>query len=306
MSQAALPSAFLLTIRNDDQGPFGPVVNGTRVVVFYEYRPNHIAAMIFVCLFGIVTLAHLVRMFMLRAWFMFPFLLGGICETFGYYGRFWSHRDPNNSNPFILQNVLLLVGIPFLAATVYMSLGRMAVALRAQDISFLSPRWMTKLYVLIDIGCIFSQLMGAMMPASGKPEDITKGRTILIIGLITQIAALSFFILNTEFLNRKLTQRARPGPDWQVNHNKFFRILEGVTFLLIIRSVVRSVEFLQGSDGFIITHEIFIYLFDATLVSIAMIVLLVVHPGQLMNNGKDNKRYYVTCDEEIGLGTMSR
>ncbi|KAK2687822.1 hypothetical protein QWA68_013722 [Fusarium oxysporum] len=306
MTQTTFPPAFLLTARNDDQGPFGPIVNGTRVVIFYEYRPNNIAAMIFVCLFGIVTLAHLIRMFTLRAWFIFPFLLGGICETFGYYGRFWSHRDPNNSSPFILQNVLLLVGIPFLAATVYMSLGRMTVALRAQELSFLSPRWMTKIYVLIDIGCIFSQLMGAMMPASGKPEDITKGRTILIVGLITQIAALSLFILNTEFLNRKITQRARSGTDWQVNHNRFFRTLEGVTLLLIIRSVIRSVEFLQGSDGFVITHEIFIYLFDATLVSIAMIALLAVHPGELMVNGKYNKKDYVTCDEEIGLGTMIR
>jgi hypothetical protein len=186
-----------------------------------------------------------------------------------------------------------------------MSLGRMAVALRAQDLSFLSTRWMTKIYVLIDIGCIFSQLMGAMMPASGKPEDITKGRTILIGGLITQIAALSLFILNTEFLNRKITQRARSRADWQVNHKKFFRILEGVTLLLIIRSVVRSVEFLQGSDGFVITHEIFIYLFDATLVFIAMTALLVVHPGELMNNGKHDKKDYITCNEEIGLRTLS-
>jgi hypothetical protein len=61
-------------------GPFGPVVNGTQIV-FFEYLPNKPAAISFVALFGIVTLAHLVFLFIYRAWFFIPFILGGICKS---------------------------------------------------------------------------------------------------------------------------------------------------------------------------------------------------------------------------------
>ncbi|KAM5355245.1 hypothetical protein ACJ41O_001891 [Fusarium nematophilum] len=127
----------------DQDGPFGPVVNGTQIV-FYEYRPNKPAAICFVVLFGLGTVAQLVCLFRLR-------------ETFGYYGRALSHDEPERSGPFILQNVLLLAGPPFLAATIHGS------------------RWLTKIYVLIDIGCICSQFIGALMPVSGDADSVRKG-----------------------------------------------------------------------------------------------------------------------------------
>lgn len=61
-----------------DDGPFGPIVNGTMVVVFYEYRPSKPAAFAFMALFALATLGHLVYFFRLRAWYFIPFLMGGI------------------------------------------------------------------------------------------------------------------------------------------------------------------------------------------------------------------------------------
>ena len=51
-----------------------------------------------------------------------------------------------------------------------MSLRRVAAALESEHLSFLSLRWLTKLYVLIDIGCIASQFVGAIIPASGDAD----------------------------------------------------------------------------------------------------------------------------------------
>lgn len=63
-----------------DEGPFGPIVNGTMVVVFYEYRPNQEAGFAFVALFALATLGHIIYLFWLRAWFFIPFILGGLGE----------------------------------------------------------------------------------------------------------------------------------------------------------------------------------------------------------------------------------
>lgn len=58
--------------------PFGPVLNGTQVIVFYHYRPNKPAGFALLALFAIATLAHLLYLFRLRAWFFIPLILGGI------------------------------------------------------------------------------------------------------------------------------------------------------------------------------------------------------------------------------------
>lgn len=66
-------------IKMSGDGPYGPVVNGTQIV-FFEYLPNKPAAISFVALFGMTTLAHLILLIMYRAWFFIPFILGGICK----------------------------------------------------------------------------------------------------------------------------------------------------------------------------------------------------------------------------------
>ncbi|KAG4434442.1 hypothetical protein IFR05_010082 [Cadophora sp. M221] len=231
-------------------GPFGPVVNGT-MIVFFEYRPNKAAGYSFTALFGLLTLGHLIYIFWRRAWFFIPFSLGGIAETFGYYGRALASDQPDKVGPFILQNLLILVATPFLAASVYMSLGRVITALDAQRHSVINIRWMTKIYVLVDFGCIVSQFIGATIPASGDPDAIKKARIILLGGLITQLVALSLFIF-TSWHSHVRIRRDPPEvllKDSRLRWQNYFRAIECVTVLMIVRSLVRTIEYLQGEGG---------------------------------------------------------
>jgi hypothetical protein len=81
-----------------DTGPFGPVVNGTLIVVFYEYLPNKPAALSFVALFGVATLGHLIYLFLFRAWYFIPFILGGI----GKLPSFALCHPSIHPSPFVL------------------------------------------------------------------------------------------------------------------------------------------------------------------------------------------------------------
>jgi len=40
-------------------------------------------------------------------------------------------------------------------------------------------------------------------------------------------------------------------------------------------------EFLQGFDGSLLQHEVYIYLFDASLMLIAMLILNWIHPSEI-------------------------
>lgn len=44
---------------------------------------------------------------------------------------------------------------------------------------------------------------------------------------------------------------------------------------------MRVVEFLQGDNGFVVSHEVFLYVFDALVMFIAVALMNWVHPGQV-------------------------
>lgn len=197
-----------------------------------------------------------------------------------------------------MQNLLLLASPPFVAATVYMTFGRVYRALNANKLAMINPRWLTKVYVLIDIVCIISQFVGPVMPASGDPSTIALSKNIVLGGLIVQVVALALFILSCWQVHRRLESERRvvvvcdDDDDasvirWQ-NH---FRALELVTLLLVLRSVVRLVEFAQGTSGFVASHEVFIYGFDSAPMFLIMLIMAIIYPQRLVrdaNKAKDD------------------
>ncbi|KAI0457370.1 putative RTA1 domain protein [Xylaria acuta] len=184
-----------------DEGPFGPVLNGTMAVVFYEYRPNQQAAFAFVAFFGLAVLRHIIYLFWLRAWSFIPFILGGVAELFGYYGRALPHNEPDVVGPWILQNLLILATPPLLAASITR---RLATAVGARSYPPVNPKLLTPLYVPIDIGTLATQLAGSVLPASGKPSDIELSRKLVLGGLVAQLGALTVFILITLLVKQRI------------------------------------------------------------------------------------------------------
>ncbi|KAI0809910.1 RTA1-domain-containing protein [Xylaria sp. FL0064] len=271
-----------------DKGPFGPIVNGTMVVVFYEYRPSEQAGYAFVALFALATLGHIIYLFYLRAWHFIPFILGGIAELFGYYGRALSHNEPDVVGPWILQNLLLLASPPLLAATIYMTLGRITTAVGARSYMPLSSKLLTSLYVLVDVGTLATQLAGSVLPASGEPSAIELSKKIVLGGLLAQLGALAIFILISWSVKHRI-KREPPRTllrDPSVNWKNHFRAIILVTVLIIVRSIVRTVEYLQGEGGTVMSHEAFIYVFDAAPMWLVMVTYLVLHPGRLVRHGR--------------------
>lgn len=51
--------------------------------------------------------------------------------------------------------------------------------------------------------------------------------------------------------------------------------------LILVRSVVRVVEYIQGMDGYILSHEAFLYVFDGLLMFLVLLVFVLVHPSEV-------------------------
>lgn len=130
--------------------------------------------------------------------------------------------------------------------------------------------------------------LGGGYQSSGTAEALDTGTNIIIIGLFVQLAFFGFFmvIAGVWFVKmlRFSSYRAYACP-WR----KLLCILFGTSFLIMVRSVFRAVEYLQGNGGEILAHEAYLYVLDALLMLIVMVIFNVVHPSEAVGfKGKHN------------------
>ncbi|KAJ4347283.1 uncharacterized protein N0V89_011223 [Didymosphaeria variabile] len=256
----------------------------------YPYRPSATAGYAFVALFGLGGLVHLCMLIPLRAWFFIPFVLGCAGEAAGYYGRAWSHANIRSGSPYLLQLMLILASAPLLAASIYMTLGRLVRALDATDHAFLSPRWTTKIYVIIDIGSFVTQLMGTAMQANGGAEGAKQGTTLVIAGLGVQLGAFAIFILSVAIFHRRLVLEPTDVSMEHKTWNRYMWMLYAVSGLIVVRSVFRLAEFVEGSNGKLYKTEAFLYVFDASLMFAVVVNMAALHPGVLLRGTRKRER----------------
>lgn len=87
-------------------------------------------------------------------------------EAVGFAARAYSSTQSPDWTlmPYIIQNMLILLGPAFYAASIYMTLGRLICFLGAENYSLIRVNWLTKLFLLGDILSIFGQGGGSFSP----------------------------------------------------------------------------------------------------------------------------------------------
>lgn len=183
-----------------------------------------------------------------------------------------------------MQAMLLLCAPPLLAGSIYMSLGRLITALDAARFSLIRPSILTKIYVLIDVLAFFSQLGGVGVQASGDSHLMAIGKKCILGGLIFQEVALVFFTYIAVRVQQKLSREPTDvslGIGHVLRWRRYFAVMYVATVLLMVRNMVRLIEFAQGPKGTIASNEAFIYVFDAVPMALVMITPLVFYPARL-------------------------
>lgn len=64
------------------------------------------------------------------------------------------------------------------------------------------------------------------------------------------------------------------------------------SLLIMVRSIFRVVEYLMGNNGFLLRHEYLVYIFDATLMFLVMVLFLWIHPSQLRSSLSSEEASY--------------
>ncbi|KAI9714186.1 MAG: hypothetical protein M1828_001201 [Chrysothrix sp. TS-e1954] len=270
----------------------------------YQYDPSKVAAIIFLALFLLTTMVHMAQMIRGRHWFFIPFLIGGFFEWIGYAARTVNaFETPNwDLGAYIVQDLLILLAPAFFAATVYMYLGRIIRHTEMEAISPIKVTLLTKLFVLGDFLSFMTQSTGGSILAKGNtdPDSATSAKWIIIGGLFIQLVFFGGFIICTYIFHWRVNEQSPSNVDSTVFRawKRSLWPLYLVSGLILVRSVFRIIEYAMGQDGFILSHEIFLYIFDTTLMFLTMITLNAGHPCHLPKGDLDT----ASVDMEAGKG----
>lgn len=208
-----------------------------------------------------------------------PLTVAKPVQVVGYAARIGSHYDPLSVPAFSIQAIFILVSPALYAASIYMILARLILAINSAHLSIVPVRWMTRVFVTFDVVSFALQGGGGGIQAAGTLEMYELGEKIIIAGLFVQIFIFSFFVVTAASFHKR---RLSAGPAASsVPWRRHLTVLYVVSAIILVRSIFRVVEYLQGNGGYLISHEIFLYVFDAILMAAVMAIFLVWYVDDL-------------------------
>jgi hypothetical protein len=189
--------------------------------------------------------------------------------------------------PYIIQATFILIPPAFFAATIYMSLARIIRMVGGEHLSIIKPSIVTKVFVTGDVLSFTVQGNAAGLLVHNNLRTIATA--LILLGLAIQFISFMFFALCAIIfhlrIRRKPTERsANVDPKWI----QTLYMLYAVSVLIVIRSIFRIVEYAFGDNGYPITHEWTLYVFDSVLMISVTILFYFGYPSNLAPKQDEN------------------
>lgn len=118
-------------------------------------------------------------------------------------------------------------------------------------------------------------------------QHASMGQDTVIAGLVIQVVMFALFIITAVvFQVRMHHYSTREAFDDGLPWKRHLYTLYAVSLLIIARSIFRVVEYAMGQKGYPLIHEWTLYVFDALLMFIVMVIYGVFFPSELQQRPK--------------------
>jgi hypothetical protein len=140
---------------------------------------------------------------------------------------------------------------------------------------------------------------------AGKSADSVKmGEKLVIAGLFVQLLFFGFFIVVAAIFHIRIIRvPTAPSLMRDIPWKKHMYVLYWASLLIMIRSIFRVVEYIQGHDGYLLRHEVYLYIFDAVLMFLTMLAFNWCHPSEvkaLLRGGKFSRFFKMEDIRQTG------
>jgi hypothetical protein len=210
--------------------------------------------------------------------------------TAGYVFRYTSAGSPADLGPYIAQSLFIILPPSLYAATIYMIYGRLVLFVSAAEASVIRPSLVTKVFVCGDVVAFFMQAGGGGMMAQASMADI--GQKIMLCGLFVQLLFLGFFLCIALIFWKRMSRSSKQYAVPQYGKylwDKLLKMVLAAAVIVILRCIFRVIEFAQGHDGYLVSHEIFIYIFDAGPMLIVQVMMHFVYAAEVFGVGRHSR-----------------
>ncbi|KAK6987677.1 RTA1 like protein-domain-containing protein [Favolaschia claudopus] len=260
--------------------------------------PAVVPALVGLALYAFSGIFHWLQLFRIGQRFMLPLPIGMTTMAAGFAVRILVHSSPTSLGLNIATTLLILLSPCLFLAIDYVILGRLTSVFGpevSKQCMLIAPTRIAKIFVWSDVGTFLIQAIGGSMTTSSNIDTIHLGNKIVLVGLALQL--VSFGLFTTLIIVFGFRVRSRFPQVWNATGSEGFspfasspvgdwHILYYTLCLscvaILIRSIYRLTEFIQGYTGYISRHEAFFYLFDALPLWIAMTLYCVVWPPRFL------------------------
>jgi hypothetical protein len=123
-----------------------------------------------------------------------------------------------------------------------------------------------------------------MLSTAKTASDQKNGQYAITGGLFIQVLFFGFFIVVSAIFHYRISKRpTHRSITVQVPWQRYLLILYVASTFIMIRSIFRIAEYVQGQDGSLLKTETYLYLFDATLMFLTMVLFNVFHPSKIIS-----------------------
>ncbi|TIA91286.1 hypothetical protein E3P99_01148 [Wallemia hederae] len=239
----------------------------------HDQPPTESHTLIFIALFGVSTLIHIIQSIHTKKWWLLATLpICGALELVGWGARYGSTQDPGNVNDYTMQLATLIIAPCFFTAMTYTQLG-LIIREQGPKFSSLRPKAFGIIFICNDIISIGIQAVGGAMASfalhSDDPEaDPEQGGHVMLGGIIYQFVCLVVYCgFMLEYLARKYEnwpckRRWNNGTAIMRDHDREITkrrlqivMLALTSALLMVRSSYRVAELADGFAGKLIQTE---------------------------------------------------
>lgn len=109
--------------------------------------------------------------------------------------------------------------------------------------------------------------LGAGLMSGGTQDKFKLGENIVVAGLALQIVVFSFFVVVALVFHRRTlrTPTHESSPESGIKWQKHLYVLYSASTLILVRSIFRVIEYTMGNASFLMSNEVFLYVFDSVL-----------------------------------------